>query len=182
MNTNTVQLVELVEQYPSQYGGEYTLRGMIPNISGETTVYYWAANPAGYHTSFTGSGIPYPNAEVAFDNTPNRGIIKTIDGSFMIQLYYPNAFYAGLCNVYVEPTVFFQVSKKNSQSPVLALKLGHSIPFRSHTYPQTRTGPMFYDRSHLPKGRTQEQILRDSGYPETNTMPGNFWGNAIPYP
>ena len=55
------------------------------------------------------------------------------------------------------------------------------------TYPPSqpktaaRANPRFYSgRTELPM-RTQEQILRDSGYPENNKMPANFWGKAVPH-
>jgi hypothetical protein len=45
-----------------------------------------------------------------------------------------------------------------------------------------RTNSLFYKgRDDLPI-RTQEQILRDSGYPDKNIMPPNFWGLSIPHP
>ena len=40
---------------------------------------------------------------------------------------------------------------------------------------------MFYSgRTRLPT-RTQEQILRDSGFPEINQMPPNYWGLRPPH-
>ena len=40
--------------------------------------------------------------------------------------------------------------------------------------------PKFYDRSHLKAPRSQESILRSSGY-QLET-PINFWGKSIPHP
>ena len=39
---------------------------------------------------------------------------------------------------------------------------------------------MFYAGRH-DLLRTQEQLLRDSGYPEENVMPKSFWGKAVPH-
>ena len=62
------------------------------------------------------------------------------------------------------------------------IQIDEGIPFRTLTYPSPpsqnpRTSPMFYHchRNQLPI-RGQETILRDSGYPEVNEMPSNFWG------
>ena len=39
---------------------------------------------------------------------------------------------------------------------------------------------MFYHCGNSLPVRTQEQVLRDSGYPEDNRMPDNFWGLKPP--
>lgn len=66
------------------------------------------------------------------------------------------------------------------------IQLDDGIPFRTLTYPappskNPRTSPMFYhcNRNQLPV-RGQEKLLRDSGYPESNKMPDNFWGLKPP--
>ena len=59
------------------------------------------------------------------------------------------------------------------------IQIDEGIPFRTLTYPSPpsknpRTSPMFYHcgKNQLPI-RGQEQVLRDSGYPEVNKMPNN---------
>ena len=66
------------------------------------------------------------------------------------------------------------------------IQIDEGIPFRTLTYPSPpsknpRTSPMFYHcgKNQLPI-RGQEQVLRDSGYPEVNKMPNNFWGLKPP--
>ena len=104
--------------------GYYVLIGRVSN-GWKHAFTYWAANPADHHLSFTGSGIPFPNPEVAFENTPNRGVITTETGGFQIQVQYPNAFYMGLGKEYIEPSVFFQVGDN-----VVVVPLSNGIPFR----------------------------------------------------
>ena len=63
--------------------------------------------------------------------------------------------------------------------------MGNGIPFRMLTYQQTpvtvsRDSPNFYNGGFNLPVRTQEQILRDSAYPDKNTMPKNFWGLRPP--
>ena len=43
---------------------------------------------------------------------------------------------------------------------------------------------LFYSKGgrQMPPTRTQEQILRDSRYPDLNKMPKDFWGKAIQHP
>ncbi len=79
-------------------------------------------------------------------------------------------------------------SNNNNKSDNLyhTIQIDEGVPFRTLTYPappsnNPRDSPMFYycNKSKLPV-RTQEQVLLDSGYPEVNDMPNNFWGLKPP--
>ena len=163
--------------------GEFLVKGQLLG-SGNKQIVYWAANPATYNGSFSGSGLPYPNPEVAFDNTPNNGkVMADGAGNFQFKVFYPNSYYVGLGTVYVPPQVFV---KTCDSEKVHSIQLGEGIPFRMLTHPPApftapRKDVMFYASGgrQLPRNRTQEQILRDSRYPEQNKMPKNFWGKAI---
>ena len=160
--------------------GEYVVKGSIAS-AGNSTIIFWAPNPPDYHTSFSGSGLPFPNPDVAYENTPNRGAVKAIGGNFEFRVRYPNSYYIGLGTVCVEPCVHVKVCNGTSTGKVHTIKLGNGIPFRMLTYPPTnktvaRANPMFYDnRENLPI-RSQEKVLRDSCYPDANKMPKDFWG------
>jgi len=191
----------MCEQWKSKYFNEYSCKGIIvdegngefivkgklqSNINNSKLLYY-SPNPPTYCTSYSGSGLPYPNPLIAFDNTPNKGAVITgNNGEFQFRVRYPNSYYAGLGTVYVPPHVYVKVC---GQKKVHTIKLGDGIPFRMLSYPPPpnsapRRGPMFYGtkgRNILPP-RTQERILRDSGYPPKNVMPENFWGKAVPHP
>ena len=93
----------------------------------------------------------------------------------------------GLGSVYVEPCVHIKVCEEGGDNKVHRIALGNGIPFRMLTYPPSlpntaaRKNPMFYSgRQDLPM-RNQEQLLRESGYPQENIMPSNFWGKAVPH-
>lgn len=168
--------------------GEYVVRGRLNTLTSNATIMFWAANPPTYTTSFTGSGLPFPNPDIAYDNTPNRGAVKSVNGKFEFKIRYPNAYYVGLGTVYVEPCVHIKICELGSDGKIHTIKLENGIPFRMLTYPPSHEGtaaranPMFYaGRDELPI-RTQEQILRDSAFPEDNKMPTNFWGKSIPHP
>lgn len=166
--------------------GEYTVRGKI-NSLGNTTIMYWAANPPTYCNSYSGSGLPYPNPDIAYENTPNRGLVKTNNGNFEFNLRFPNAYYIGLGSVYVEPICHIKICNSKSDKKIHTIKLGNGIPFRMLTYPQepltkSRANPNFYKGGFELPIRTQEKILRDSGYPDSNKMSPNFWGMKPPHP
>ena len=157
--------------------GDLTVNAKINGYNGMSVdVIYWAASPATRGMSFSGSGLPYPNPDVAYDQTPNRGVTKAVNGQFTIKLKAPNAYYVG-GSLYVPPMLHVKVCRDNK---VHHIPITHGIPFRTLTYPsppskKPRSNAMFYCTGELPV-RSQEQILRDSGYKHDQPMPDNFWG------
>mgnify|MGYP001177076969 FL=1 len=145
-----------------------------------TSVSYKAANSADYRQSYTGSGLPFPDAIVAMDNTDNKGTIKPSSKEFVIKLKYPNSYYSHLGTRLILPHVHLSV-KQNNKIQSTNIQLGENAPFRTLTYqtnPVPRISPNFYSRKAVKMPRSQEQILRDSGY--SLETPKNFWGKAVP--
>ena len=145
-------------------------------------IYWWAAAPPTYGISLSGSGMPYPNAIHAYENTINKGII-TVNASntFQINFKYPNAYYIGLGSVYISPHVNFKMNDNVQWS----IQISQGIPFRMLTYPTgqhttPRNSPLFY-MSNYCGARSQEEILRASEYPKMHEMPANFWGTVPPH-
>ena len=66
----------------------YVVSGKLnmPNFNEKLYVKYNASSPPTYNSNFSGSGLPYPNEEVAFENTPNRGVAEVINGDFSFVL------------------------------------------------------------------------------------------------
>jgi hypothetical protein len=167
--------------------GEYLVRGVVQNGPSDALITYWAANPPTFSTSYAGSALPYANPLMAYENTPNKGSVRAVNGQFQFRVYYPNAYYAGLGTVYVKPHVNIKVndSRNPSGGETHKIELGEGVPFRTLTYappPSTypRKNALFYSgRESLPV-RTQEQILRSAAFPEKNIYPNNFWGLKPP--
>ena len=164
-----------------------TLKGIMNKLSssGNAHLKYWASNSPNYSVNYSGSALPFPNEDIAFDDTNNYGMVKINGGSFTIKLNYPNSYYKELGKVYVPPQVKLRLVTEEGLkiSEVYKINLGDGVPFRSLTWPRNRNwnaGPMFYCNNNLPV-RTQEQILKDSAYPSTNTEPKNFWGSMPPH-
>ena len=164
--------------------GDLVVKGQLTQGGLASKLYFWAAAPPTYGTSFSGSGMPYPDAEVAYDRTPNKGLVNLTNGQFTINMKYPNAYYIGLGSLYVPPHVNFKICQEGMADSYFSVQVDGGVPFRTLTYPappskKPRISPLFYCEPE--KGaRTQESILRDSAYPETNTMPDNFWGDRPP--
>ena len=79
-----------------------------------------------------------------------------------------------------------EINKLVETDDYYTIQIDSGTPFRTLTYPsppskQPRDSPMFYycNRNSLPV-RSQEQVLRDSGFPNMNRMPDNFWGLKPP--
>ena len=167
--------------------GNIVIRGTVKSKTSNPKVVYWASNPPDFRTSYSGSGLPYPNPSIAYENSPNKGTVMANNRQFEFNVKYPSSYYSGLGNVYMQPHINFKICENGCNSEIQSIKLGDGIPFRSLTYPAPpktapRCSPMFYyGRDRYPV-RTQEQILIDSSYPHENKMPNNFWGLAIPHP
>ena len=161
--------------------GDVTVNGSFSNIMSNPTLIYWSANPPTYNNSFSGSCLPYPNEDVAFNRTLNKGRINNSNGTFNIKLKYPNSYYTNLGTIYTPPCLFIKILETGQ---IYKIPLGQGSPFRMLTYPSLKNAPRvepgFYYRRRLPI-RTQEQILLDSGYPSKNVMPENFWGLTVPH-
>ena len=141
---------------------------------------YWAANPPTTGSSFTGSGLPYPNRDIAYENTPNQGTIEIYDINFSLKFIKPNSYYIDEGKVLVRPHVnfMFTIGENVPIGGIYKREIEDYIPYR--TLSMVRKNVMFYQNAPLPI-RTQEQILRDSGYPEkTMKEHTNFWGLKPP--
>lgn len=167
--------------------GDITVSGIVKTESVNPKVIFWAANPPGYLTSYSGSGLPFYNKEQAFENTTNKGLVIALSREFSFKIKYPNSYYAGLGSIYVPPKLYMKVCEEGTdEGNVLSIDLGKGIPYRSLTYPpqqkdsRPRNSPLFYYGGWELPVITQEKILRNAGYPATNEMPANFWGMKPP--
>ena len=166
--------------------GDIMVSGTVTDSSVKQ-VMFWAASPPTHGTSFSGSGLPYPNPVVAFDRTPNKGMVAVQAGRFEFRIKYPNAYYIGLGSLYIPPHVNLKMLRDGvdpSEVKPINVIIDEGIPFRTLTYPappskKPRINAMFYCEP-VKCARSQEAILRASGYPEVNKMPDNFWGMKPP--
>ncbi len=109
--------------------GNFKLKGRVTKLSGNGVLKYWAPNPSTCLYSISGTGLPFPNEEIAFENTPNQGEIA-IDatGNFEITLLYPAGYYINQGETYVPPHVNFLLCGTNK---VIRVELPFDTPFRS---------------------------------------------------
>ncbi len=138
-------------------------------------VSFVAPSPAQSMASFTGSGLPWATEEQAFQNTPNKGVVKLDKNRFVIRLIRPNSYYVDF-NTIQNPHVQIQYNKTKRFNVELSFE---KIAHRSLQYPPLRVVEKedFYNRQ-LPI-RSQERILRDSEYNDLKE-PVDFWGLKPP--
>jgi len=166
----------------------FTISGSINSVihsPGNYYILYSAASPPTYSSNYSGSGLPFPNEKIAFENSPNKGRVDVNNNNFTFSLNYPNSYYKNLGSLYVPPEVNIEIydCSDNLVNEPIKINLGEGIPFRSLTFPAQRNwniGPMFYVNNQMPAVRTQYQILVDSAYPKKNITPKNFWGLKPP--
>ena len=147
----------------------------------DKTLTFVACSPADRRTSFSGSGLPFPNADFGFENSPNVGSLKLDhNNSFILEMMIPNSYYMGLGTILIPPTIYFTYNN-SIETKKVAIKLCDPIPYRSLTYPGSRTDPNFYSSFSTLPVRGQEEILKSNRYP-SDTMKGyyQFWGTRPP--
>lgn len=138
---------------------------------------YVAASPPDRRSSFTGSGLPFPSAAMAFSGRPNRDKITTdVLGFFQFTCDMPNAYYTVLGSRYVGPAVYVSDGKK-----IVTVPIYPGIPYRKLTYPNERRNVAFYGTYDSLPVRGQEEILRSSQYPGPYGHESDlFWGLKPP--
>ena len=150
----------------------------VPVDATDGLVHYLAAAPADHRTNFTGSGLPFTSFRAAVDRTPNSGVVRGQPGQTVeIELYYPNAYRDSEHGV-VPPALHVAWQTPDDDWQTNVMLLGPRIPFRALTHHplRARLDRMFYDGTHELEVRTQEQVLRESGYPRKHEQPDNVWG------
>ncbi len=106
----------------------YTIEGQFPNLA-NVKVKYWAANPIIRNYSYSGSGLPYPNPETAYENTPNQGyILLDNNGRFIIKLDSPSGYYVKQGKILLKPHLHLKVLGIEN---VLTITIADSFPNRS---------------------------------------------------
>ena len=158
--------------------GDIQITGTVQSVTENPEIIFWASAPADHSTSFSGSGLPYANPEMAFENTPNTGKLIAYNKSFVFRIKYPNAYYASLGTGYIPPSVNIKLCGENEPEQITSIIIDEGIPYRSLTHITPHTVE-FYNVPDK-EVRTQEQILRASAYPSENKMEPFFWGLKPP--
>lgn len=102
----------------------FTIRG----TSNGKTLRYLAAAPPDFRQSYAGSGLPFPNEEIAYDHTANVGELQLTNGQFQFQIMYPNSYYVNSGSTLIKPHVHIVIDETDA----FDVKLGQPlVPNRS---------------------------------------------------
>ena len=77
---------------PDEKYKNININGVIFNPSKYNSMIILGANPPDILGNYSGSSLPFPSYDIAFDNTVNKYIIDQ-NGSFDINFKYPNSYY-----------------------------------------------------------------------------------------
>jgi hypothetical protein len=128
------------------YSKDYSsiiIKGLVKNKAIYNNIIIIAPNPIDRMSNYSGSGLPFPNYEIAFENTPN---IYTIDSSgvFDISFKYPNSFYIPDGINKIKPSIFFIFTDNNDDSFRLQYELHDINALRTLVNRSSRKNPEFY--------------------------------------
>lgn len=137
------------------------ITGNVLNPSLYSRINLCAANPIDRMTSYSGSGMPFPCPNIAFDNSPNTYEIDTT-GAFSTTFVYPNSYYTNDAMEKVPPSIFFILYKNNGEDNVyVRFGLEDPLPVRTLTHRAGRVGPEFYTlKDELIAPQTAEGVMR----------------------
>tara|TARA_B100000795_G_C22805557_1_gene444638 strand:- start:4367 stop:4879 length:513 start_codon:yes stop_codon:yes gene_type:complete len=136
------------------------LIGNVKNSGQYKNILLMAPNPIDRMSNYSGSGLPFPNNEIAFQNTPNK-IDITGTGVINTEFQYPNSFYMPDGINKIVSSVFLQLTDNNNNVFHLYYKLHDINSLRTLVNRNSRTGPEFYGAKDylLPIG-TAENVMR----------------------
>ena len=118
--------------------------GKVMNPSSFQHMEVYAASPIDRMMNYSGSGLPFPCAAVAFDNTPNYAVIP-LDGNFTVNFKYPNSYYTSDFNTKVISSIFVKLLPVGSTEPIdVRFELPDQSFLRTLGYRTMRKGPLYY--------------------------------------
>ena len=138
--------------------------GNVRNPAEFTRMLVIAPNPIDRISSYSGSGLPWPCPNIAFDNTPNKALIDST-GAIDVVFNYPNSYYTNDQLNRIEPSVFFILQKGGGVDPVFVRiplddMYADILALRTLTHRPGRTGPEFYSKKDvLVPPMTAEKVM-----------------------
>ena len=140
------------------------INGSIKNNTLYKDIIIIAPNPINRMSSYSGSGLPYPNYEIAFENTPNIHKIEA-SGIFNISFKYPNSFYMPDGINKIKPSIYFLFTTFDNKSFRLQYELRDINPLRTLINRDSRKNPEFYGaKDHILPIATAEKVMLAYSY------------------
>jgi len=122
------------------------IAGNIFNFNNFKSIIMIAPNTFDKKSSYSGQGLPFPCASIAFENTPNKYMIQS--DQFETTFEYPNSYYTVANKKRVVSTVYFCFVDNDDKMSVEFIELEDLYPLRTLTNRETRNGPEFYSTKY----------------------------------
>jgi len=122
------------------------ITGNVYNFNNFKSIIMIAPNTFDKKSSYSGQGLPFPCARIAFENTPNKYIIQS--DLFETVFEYPNSYYTVANKKRVVSTIYFCFVDNNDKVYVEFIELEDLYPLRTLTNRETRKGPEFYSTKY----------------------------------
>lgn len=83
-------------------------------------IHFWASNPPDTQVICNKFIIPFPNAQLAYENTPNfKKINLDTTRNFEVDFIYPNSYYENGGTIYIPPHLHFRFySTENNEKKI----------------------------------------------------------------
>jgi len=160
------QLANAVVQI-SNDGKRVDIKGTVSNPNNYTKMSLIAPNPSTRGASYSGSALPYPCAQIAFDRTPNIADVPE-NGVFSASFRYPNSYYSHDAFTKVVSSIFLTLQERDTDKPPVFVRFElpdqHILRTLTHRPERNVLGPSFHVfKEDILGVASQENIIRRIG-------------------
>lgn len=135
------------------------IKGTVNNPAIYDSMVIIASNPIDRMSNYSGSGLPFPCSDIAFEKTPNKHVIDS-SGLFDIEFFYPNSYYSQGAHTKIISSVFF-ILDSNGKKEYIRFQLPDMCVLRSLYNRGNRTGPEFYaSKDYILPVANAENVMR----------------------
>jgi hypothetical protein len=120
-----------------------SIKGVLNNRLEYKNVVLIAAKHMDRLSNYSGSGLPFPCYEIAFENTPNKYNVDN-SGNIDTIFTYPNSYYSQTGNKKINSSVFVILTKMDESKEFIRLELEDICPLKTLVNRENRKGPEFY--------------------------------------
>jgi len=137
------------------------ISGVIINRNLYKNILLIASNPIDKRSSYHGTGLPFPCADIAFEGSANKYEVG-MSGNFNVTFSYPNSYYSVADKHKILSSIFFIIEKQDNAKEFVRFELKDNYPLRSLVNREERNGPEFYSTKYdmLPID-TSEAIMKE---------------------
>lgn len=125
-----------------------------------------ASNPSDNLINYSGTNLPFPNYDIAFENTKNKHNI--INKSFNVRFQYPNSYYD--FDTLINPAIFFILKNNDNQEYTVKVELDNKCKLKTLRNRNILHDPSFYDDKYyvLPKQTAEKTMYNYAEYKNIN--------------